>query len=281
MNDWPIAVIGASGFIGGYVCQELDEREINYCTVSRRDSADFFLDLADINSFKNLDHLSKSSVILLAANTNLANCEEDSETALQINTINTIKLIDRLITKNNFVIYLSTNLVFGSNVPAHSVDTTYAADDSYAKSKVEVEKYLHSLDSNSYAIVRLSKVLSNTSGLIVNWMRQLQRGERIQPFSDHYLAPVLVKDVAHLLIELALARRSGTFQLSGSLDVSYEQLACLLAAALNVDSSELISAVSAKSKIATPVRYASLQNIWPEDFVAEVDINTVVKRLIV
>ena len=280
MSESSVVVIGASGFIGQSLCSSFEASGIEVQRYSRCVvSGDHYLDLEDPTTFSSLGVIEDKVVVFLAAQTNLARCQLHPEMAQQVNVDNTKLAIEILRKQNNFIVFASTNLVFGSREASFSLEACYAPEDIYSQGKVQIEKYLSSSLPSCSAVVRLSKVLSKESPLIKGWVEQLNTKQTLTPFIDHYLAPVWLGDVVELFKRIALQRCNGTFHLSGIEDVSYASLAKGFAYLMGV-SNPRIEAVSAHGRITSPVRYASLMNVWPEDFKANVDMNSVIRHIL-
>lgn len=280
MSDSKIVVIGASGFIGQSLCSSFEASGIEVERYSRRvANGHCYLDLEDPRSFSTLGRIKDQVVVFLAAKTNLAKCQQYPENAQKVNVENTILLIDILQKQNNFIVFASTNLVFGSKKSSFPLDSCYAPEGIYSEGKVQIEEYLSSNLPSRSAIVRLSKVLSKETPLIKNWIEQLKTKQTLTPFLDHYLAPIWLADVVGLFKTIALLRCAGVFQLSGAEDVSYASFVEGLADLMEV-SNPRIEAVSAYGRITSPVRYASLMNVWPEDFKANVDMKSVIEHIL-
>lgn len=280
MSESSVVVIGASGFIGQSLCSSFEASGIEVQRYSRCVvSADHYLDLEDPTTFSSLNTVEDKVVVFLAAQTNLAKCQLHPETAQQVNVDNTKLVIDILQKQNNFIIFASTNLVFGSKEASFPLDACYAPEDIYSQGKVQIEEYLSSNLPSRSAIVRLSKVLSKETPLIKNWIEQLKTKQTLSPFLDHYLAPVWLADVVELFKTIALQHCAGAFHLSGAEDVSYASFAEGLADLMGVSNPRIVP-VSAHGQIASLVRYASLMNVWPEDFKANVDMKSVIEHIL-
>jgi dTDP-4-dehydrorhamnose reductase len=82
---------------------------------------------------------------------------------------------------------------------------------------------------NSIAIVRLTKVLGPRPGLLQGWLQSLQDGKVIHPFSDMVMAPVSLSFTTEVLKRLVQVQEAGIWQVSGTEDLSYAQIAQYLA----------------------------------------------------
>jgi dTDP-4-dehydrorhamnose reductase len=114
----------------------------------------------------NLDFSNYECVIICAAITNIAYCETDPENCERINSINTIKLIERCVDSNCFVIFLSSNAVFDGSKQFYNHTDPPNPNTFYGKSKLLVENYIQSLNTNQACILRLTKVITEYSQFI-------------------------------------------------------------------------------------------------------------------
>ena len=61
--------------------------------------------------------------------------------------------------------------------------------------------------------------------LVNEWIRKIKDDISIKPFSDMRIAPVLLGGTIKVLENIGKSRLTGIFQYSGSVDVSYAQIA--------------------------------------------------------
>jgi len=92
-------------------------------------------------------------------------------------------------------------------------------------------------------VVRLTKVLNPRMPLIRGWIKSLQNGKIIQPFSDMVMAPLSLSFAVDVLKRVAVMRLSRITQVSAKEDVSYAQVARYLAQRLGV-SIDLVQPIS-------------------------------------
>jgi dTDP-4-dehydrorhamnose reductase len=71
--------------------------------------------------------------------------------------------------------------------------------------------------------------------LIHGWVRALKSGMPVRPFADMAMAPVETDLAIQAITALMQARMPGIFQLTGPADVTYEEAARHIAAAIGAD----------------------------------------------
>ena len=194
----------------------------------------------------------------------LRDCATDPAAAALVNVSQSLKLIDKLIARGIYVLYLSSNQVFDgerANVPA---DAMLCPVSEYGRQKAETETAIHERMASGapVAILRLSKVLGPDSPLIEDWISSLVRHEPIQTFTDMSVAPVPLELASTAISKLLKKKLPGIYQLTGPYDVSYADVGHYLARELGVDP-DLVRPVSAASlgmpKGATP-RHTTLDS---------------------
>lgn len=239
-------VIGGDGLIGGFLYRTLRDHGIAAYRTSRRlDSGDesIFLDLeySDFNVQSN--HVlwsfireTRPIVFMAAGVTDLNECETAPEATWKINVENTLVIANELVRAGCFVVFLSSNAVFSGQQPFPSEHERPHPISEYGRQKAEVEARLQSLaggsvEGGSVAIVRLTKVLPDTKGLVQSWIALLRDSTRIQAMDDYIFSPISLRFVTESLIKLASRQVGGIYHLSGSQDLSYYAFAQMLARA--------------------------------------------------
>lgn len=166
--------------------------------------------------------------IICAAMTKIDQCELDPIKSHKINVIGTYNLIKNLISHNVHVVFLSSSQIFDGSVHKYPADSPYSAILEYGKQKAELETKILKW-KNQITIIRLSKVLDKNNTLLNGWLKALKNGQIIHPFTDMVMAPISLTTVISLISYLVLFRISGIFQLSGSRDYSYFEVATYIA----------------------------------------------------
>jgi len=241
-------VIGRDGLIGGALAQFLSRKGYPFvATTRRRDVASqacIYLDLDSIPH--NWDPPFEFKVAYFcAAISSYEECRRNPHSSRLVNVINTVKTVGRLVDRNVFVVYPSTNAVFDGSLPYRKTNDPTSPQTEYGRQKAEVEAQLLQL-GEQVCIVRLSKVFSRTPPLLMEWISRLQHGEPIHPFCDLTCAPLFVDEVAKVLVSIAMKRLPGIWHLSGERDITYAELADHLASRLHLDSG-LVQPVSVRN----------------------------------
>ncbi|MBR1282944.1 sugar nucleotide-binding protein [Bradyrhizobium sp. AUGA SZCCT0177] len=155
-------------------------------------------------------------------------------------------LIDLLVARRIYTLFLSTNQVFDGGTPHVAADAPMSPVSEYGRQKAETESLLHKrvADGAPIGVLRLAKVVSPGMALLSTWTQELARGRAIRAFSDLTMAPTPVDLVAISSARMMEERLSVIAQLTGPRDVTYVETARFLAKKNGVDP-RLVEAVSA------------------------------------
>jgi dTDP-4-dehydrorhamnose reductase len=189
-----------------------------------------------------------TSACVCAAVARLADCAADPQGSAQINVTQTLALVDKLLQRGIYVLFLSTNQVFDGRVPHVPADAPHSPVSEYGRQKARTEAAFHDFMARGapVGILRLAKVVSPRMPLLQRWVADLARGKPISAFSDMTLAPTHIASVCSAIGSLLTERASGIFQLTGPRDVSYAEVGRFLAGNLDVEPS-LVQAMSART----------------------------------
>jgi dTDP-4-dehydrorhamnose reductase len=185
---------------------------------------------------------------MCAAIARVADCAADPIGSAHVNVEQTVALIERLVAREIYVLFLSTNQVFDGNEPDVAPETMPTPVSDYGRQKARTEAALVQLMDRGAAIgiLRLAKVVSPGIALLCGWAKTLAAGRPIRPFADMMMAPTPIDLAASAIDRLMRERASGIYQLSGPRDVSYDQIGRYIAGRVGAPL-ELVEAVPAAS----------------------------------
>jgi dTDP-4-dehydrorhamnose reductase len=177
----------------------------------------------------------------------LAACAADPEGTARINVVQTLALIEKLISHGIYVLFLSTNQVFDGRTPYVPADAPHSPVSEYGRQKARTEATLVDFVARGapVAILRLAKVISPGMPLFEGWIQDLATSKSIRAFHDMSLAPTPAELVCHAIGNLLEDRVSGIFQLTGPRDVTYADVGRFFARYLGADPS-LVKTTSAR-----------------------------------
>ena len=165
-------------------------------------------------------------VVICAAMTAMAACEEQPDECRKVNVDGPIALIDHFAQQGAFVVFLSSDGVFSGERPFYEADAERAPQNAYGRTKAAVEAHIesHSL-KNLCAVVRLSKVVSDATPFIRKWRDAVARGAPFDCFTNRVLSPVPLDEVVDGLCLVIDRREHGTYQIGGNRELSYADFA--------------------------------------------------------
>lgn len=227
-------IVGGDSFVGRATADYLEQQEVAVVRTTRRGSGVgariIYLDLARrLEGWEPPPGVRGACICAGAAR--LSECADDPTATAWINVHQTLELVDLLVRREIFVVFLSTNQVFDGSRAHIPPGTPHSPVSEYGRQKAAAERRLMREIDNAapVAILRLTKVVARNMPLIEQWRTSLRARRTISAFSDMQLAPVPVDVVAQSIGALLSAREPGIYQLSGPEDVSYLDLARLLA----------------------------------------------------
>lgn len=259
-----LLVVGGDSLVGTAVALHAAACGIPVVRTTRRqervDRGTVYLDLAQPDVFLCPEGI--GTAVIAAAVTPYQRCATDP-LAQRVNVSAPAVLAARLAARGVFVVYLSSNTVFGGERPFCNEDDEIAPRFPYAEQKAGGELALQAAlreHPESWCTVRLTKVLAPSVPPLPGWERQLASGECIRPFTDLVFAPVSRQYVAAALVRIAQSHLPGRFHLSGQDNVSYAAFARALVAAhgLSPDRVQPTTAAAAGVSTAFQPRYSAL-----------------------
>ena len=236
--DSPVTlIVGCDGRVGNALMASLARSGKRVVGTTRRtesvDDSHIFLDLS--HDLLNWQTPWPVEVALLCAGvTSIDACRRDPATTARVNVHGVATLVENLIAKGAFVVYLSSIAVFDGGVPYPKQEDSPSPATEYGRQRVETERLVNQF-GDSAAIVRFSRILEPREALFSAWKESLGKGQPIYPFSDMKMAPLPVSCAVSVLRLVSDQRLAGTLQVSGNRDISYADAARVGAAALEAD----------------------------------------------
>lgn len=238
-------VIGADGMLGG--CLFARWQAVGFdaagTTLLAPDRAGLHqLDFANLaRDWK--PPLESASAVICAAITNQEQCRRDPAGTRKINVTQTLALARRLVECGCFVTFISSNMVFDGSKPLRSTTEPVSPKTEYGRQKAEVESALSEM-GNRTAVVRLTKVIQAGLPIVRGWRKSLAEGRQITPFSDYICSPLLLSAALDTVAAVAERQAPGTWHASSREDVSYADLARMVAQQLGFDQNLVVPSTS-------------------------------------
>ena len=236
-----VLIVGIDSSIGRYVAASLAADGLFVLGTTRRRETlaenRLFLDLDDLASFQNVP-TNVEAAILCAAESGYS-VAENNPSSHRINVDAPMLVVQQLLAKDIFTVFLSTNAVFsGRSRPSEERDSP-DPETAYGRQKAAAESRLRSVFAEAnradlLAIVRLTKVVSWHTPTLAQWASNWNAGYAIRPFTDLIFSPIGLDYVTRGLKQLLNRHCGGIFHFTGEEDISYADFALLLAASLHV-----------------------------------------------
>lgn len=221
-DNFQYFIVGAGGMIGSSLASSFksDTEKVIKADVWKGDADgdSIFLDLASDSSAWILPQRIKTAYIC-AGITKLDACRNDPDGSFRVNVEGTLKLIEMMIDRGAFVVFLSSNQVYDGTIPHVSAEEPHSPLCEYGRQKAAVEKVLMQIPEHA-AIVRLSKVIGPNS-IFSLWAKNLISNQAIYPFTDMVVSPVDLNTVISVLKAVGKFQLGGIWQISGEQDISY------------------------------------------------------------
>jgi len=251
-----LLVIGGSGLLGYKVAKMAsNEHETfltyNYRSIQVEGCTALKLDKCDRKAvFELLEKIKPDVVIDTAALHNVDYCETHPEEAWKVNVEGTRNVAEACKKVGAKVIFISTDYVFDGTKGYYTEEDTPNPLSYYAKTKLEAEKTIQSLDVN-YIIARPSVIygwnpnevsgLKSSSGKSVNFvvwaLQKLEKGEEIKAVTDQYSSPTLADNLAEALLIMASSEKQGIYHTAGKDCVNRYEFTLKIAEVFGLDKS--------------------------------------------
>ena len=219
-----VIVTGASGFVGQRVVRELLRRGVKTCAVARH-PVEFPDSLVVDNYF---DTPSGDILIHLAENPNRAKVNEIGSAYLS----RAGALANSLVSKGyQRIVYASSAVVYGDkDKRSHKPNDPVLATDVYSRSKLECEMLF---DKNNGVIARISNLYGvgmSTENVFSKIIQQVRCAGEIKVWNDKPIRDfLLVDDAVDALVEMALGKAKGIYNLGSNSSLSKEKFAYIFA----------------------------------------------------
>ena len=243
-----LLIVGADSEIGSAAARLIRARGGKVLTTTRRLVASpeqVRLDFSSpIESFGIPEGVQSACIFVAVAR--LAACEADPVGSTLINVERTIALVDLLVARGIYTLFLSTNQVFSGDSPHVAADAPTSPISEYGRQKAETERMLRAriVAGAPIGVLRLAKVVSPGMALLSTWTQALARGHSIRAFTDMTMAPTPVDMVAMSIVRMMEDRLPVIAQLTGPRDVTYAEVGRFLAEKIDADP-RLVEPVSA------------------------------------
>jgi dTDP-4-dehydrorhamnose reductase len=259
-------IVGANSEIGSAAARLIRSEGGDVLTTTRRAPADRNEIQFDLSTSVPDFHIPDGiiSACIFVAVPRLAACAADPEGSAWLNVTQTLALVDRLVQRGIYTLFLSSNQVFSGEEPHVGAAAPLSPISEYGRQKAKTERMLHARMAAGapIGVLRLSKVVSPGMRLIADWKKELAARRPIRAFGDMTLAPVPVEMVAQSIALLMRDRSTVIAQLSGPRDMTYWEFGRFLAANMgsDIDLVQRTSTVAAGMPAGSSPRHTTLES---------------------
>lgn len=223
-----ILIIGSSGEIGSHLYNYLETRGYSCYGTIRNKNIDKNCISSNLIQFNLLEDSNRilslhefSWCIIVASESSIKYCEENPIETSIINVERIIDLIDKCAGSKISFIYISSNEVFDGKSQFRMVNEIPNPATRYGAQKFLVEDYIQSNCNDLGVILRITKIISKTTPIILKWNRSLSNGKKIVAYTDKFISPVSIYHVCKVIASIIRQRQYGLFQLGGASEISY------------------------------------------------------------
>ena len=247
-----VLIIGGDGLIGEALKRRLAARGHDVIATTRHsdrvDARTIYLDIGEPKASE-IDELPVADVAIFCAGmSRFSECRKFPELAERVNVTGPTQIATRLITRGTRVLRLSSSSVFSCTIPRVAADHPVSPRGVYGRLQADAERAVLALGPRA-GVIRLTKVVTPQFSLFRNWMSALSEEKRIEAFSDHGVSPVSLETGVEAIKAIAEQNKGGIFQVSGSGDISYEELARWLVRSVGLSSDRVVAVRAAGDKL--------------------------------
>jgi dTDP-4-dehydrorhamnose reductase len=253
-------VTGASGLLGAnLVLEALDLHEV--IAVSHRHRLDLpgveahRADLTDGSSARALmAEAAPQWVVHCAAATDLDACEMDPVMARRVNRDMAGEVAAAAAAHRAAFVYISTDAVFDGRQGNYDETADPNPVSVYGRSKLEGEQAV--LTAHPQALVVRTNIYgwnAQSKQSLAEWfLQRCQTGIRSSGWTDVWSTPILVNDLARILLRLLAAGKAGVYHVAGATCLSKYEFGRRVAEAFDLDASLIEAASVPQAGLAAP-----------------------------
>lgn len=234
-------VLGATGYIGSYIFEQLGDDGFNVIGTSRKFSSSDNMIIYDILN-DNLNNLMSKITdidivaIVCIAESNIDCCCENYSNAYMINVVRTKELIHELSMRGFRVIFFSSDQVFDGKFGNYTEESERHPLNNYGMMKSEMEEYLLANEPDA-CILRIPKVVSTLrkkQNVLSEWTDRIDAGS-IRCIKGNCMSFVCMDDIYHACRIVAEKKISGLYNIAGDMIYSRAELARMFYSKLGFD----------------------------------------------
>lgn len=169
-----------------------------------------------------------TKVVILSAYSEPDFCFKNKKISDMLNVVSTIRVIKKLIKKNIYFIFFSSEMVYSGLKGKYSENDKTRPKNYYGKQKLKVERYIKK-NAKNYAIFRLAKtynIKQNSKNFFSDFFQSIDKGKRVfNAAIDQKFSPIFVKDLINITNFFLKKKIQGVYNIAGP--KSYSRYDCL------------------------------------------------------
>ena len=244
-----ILIVGGNSRLSSRI---ISKYEIKYLTTRRecKNPNQIFLDLRDISEFKIPNDV--KNCLIIGGPVSYSQSNEGEKFVKDIHEKQIPNLVSRLLKKDIYTVYVSSNMVLGKLCKDRSEKAFPMPNINYGKMKYLCEKMILDKSNqlnkkNKIAILRLTKNISHDTSPFRDWIINYRLSKKIYAFNDLYISPINYESSANVLMKLIELQEPGIFHFSGECDKNYFEICCEINKILESQNRKQLRVVSVKS----------------------------------
>jgi len=245
-----ICIVGASGLLGeGFQHISKDTKnEFILCYTKNKILNAEHLDITKNDAIKSFFKIHKPDVTInCSAITDLDFCEKNKSHVLDVNTLGAKKLAQACNVHNSHLIHISTDYVFDGQAGPYQENDMPNPISYYGQTKHQSEELVLKENEN-FCVVRTGMLYGwsqNKQNLATMITSELRNNRQVKLINDLQVSPSYTDNVAEMILELALMKISGIFNVANSSIVTRYDFGLLLSEVFELNKS-LIKPISSK-----------------------------------
>ena len=230
-------IIGSSGKIGNFFLKSKKKNFFfTYFKTKIRNGIKFNIAKDSISVIINRYKIKK--IVFLSAITNPDDCEKNKIYSNNINIIMTKKIINEVIKKNIYFLFISSEFIFSGKKGDYNENDKAKPINLYGKQKLLIEKFLKENYKN-FSILRIAKTYSDNmkdKTLITSYINEIFSRKKIFFASKKQIfSPLYVKDLIKIIYFFLSKKKVGLFHVAGPKSYSRFQILIKILNKINKD----------------------------------------------
>lgn len=218
-----VLIIGGTSFIGTNFVQYSRIKKL-FPTSSKKKKNFIKFNLLTDNINEIIKKYKISHVVFLSAFSRPQDCEKNKKLSNNLNVIKTKKVLNYLLRKNIYFIFMSSDYIFDGVKGSYSENSVPNPKVLYGKQKFKIELFLKSSVSKNFAILRCPKTCGeklNDKSIFMNFFSDCFKKKRtFYLANDQVFSALYVKDLVKIFDILINRNIKGIFNVSGNQSLS-------------------------------------------------------------